>query len=327
MNPAVHTSARDPRLLDQVRSELRARHYSLKTERAYIQWIRQYILYHNKRHPIEMGAEEINAFIRHLAVTRDVSSSTQNQALCAIVYLYKHILKKEIGQLELIWAQKPKKLPVVYTVQETERILSHLHGVHQMVAMLLYGAGLRLMECLRLRIKDIDFGFRQITIHDGKGFKDRVTLLPDKTAEPLKAHIKKVREIHLNDLKNGCGTVYIPYALERKYPNASKEFGWQYVFPAHHLSKDPKTGIRRRHHLHESVIQKALKQAMRKAGIVKRGGCHSLRHSFATHLLQKGYDIRTVQELLGHKDIKTTQIYTHVLNRGGLGVKSPVDEL
>jgi len=279
-----YTVSQSPKLLDRVRAEMRAKHYSLKTEQAYIRWIKHYILYHSKRHPDELGENEINAFIRHLAVNRNVSSSTQNQALCAIVYLYKHILKKEIGQLELIWANKPKKLPVVFTVQEVKNILNHLHGVHWPAAMLMYGSGLRLMECLRLRIKDIDFGFKQITIHDGKGFKDRVTLLPEKMIEPLQVHIKNVKKINEKDLDQGFGSVYMPHALERKYPTASKEFGWQFVFPASQISADPRTGIERRHHLHETVIQKAIKQAIRKSGIIKHGSCHSLRHSFATHL-------------------------------------------
>lgn len=326
MSQSNATQSNPPKLLDQLRADLRARHYSLRTEEAYIKWIRQYIRFHHCRHPKDMAEDEINVFIRHLAVNRKVSSSTQNQALCAIVYLYKHIIKKEVGQLELIWAQKPKKLPVVYTPRETEKILSHMHGEHWLAATLLYGSGLRLMECLRLRIKDVDFGFKQITVIDGKGFKDRITLLPEKIVAPLQAHLKKVRKIHDKDLRMGYGIVYMPYALERKYPNAAKEFGWQFLFPARRISKDPRTGIKRRHHLHNTVIQKAFQQAGKKAGIIKHGGCHSLRHSFATHLLQNGYDIRTVQELLGHNDIKTTQIYTHVLNRGGLGVKSPADE-
>lgn len=310
-------------LLSQVQENLRARHYSLKTEKAYLGWIKQFILFHNKRHPQEMDAAEINAFLKYLAVERNVASATQNQALCAIVYLYKHILKKEIGDLELIWAQKSKRLPVVFTVEEIRRIISHIDGMHWIAAMLMYGSGLRLTECLRLRVKDI----KQIRIHDGKGFKDRVTALPEKLIDPLKKHLEKVKHQHNQDLEAGYGSVYLPYAYEKKFPNASKSFGWQYVFPASKLSKDPRTGIERRHHLHATVMRRVVKQAIIKAGILKQGGCHSLRHSFATHMLQNGYDIRTVQELLGHNHLETTQIYTHVLNRGGLGIKSPADDL
>jgi integron integrase len=321
------TSTRPPKLLDQVRAMLRARHYSLRTETAYLGWIKQFILYHKKRHPMEMGEEEINDFLKHLAVNKNVSSSTQNQALCAIVYLYKHVLNREIGELKLIWAEKPKKLPVVFTPGEIKAVMDQLKGIYWIMAMLMYGTGLRLMECLRLRVKDVDFSYRQITVHDGKGFKDRITMLPEKLVAPLTEHLKKVKKLHEKDLKEGYGSVYMPYALERKYPNASRELGWQYVFPARQISVDPRSGIKRRHHLDESVIQKALKEALRKAGILKHAGCHSLRHSFATHLLSRGSDIRTVQELLGHENVATTQIYTHVLNRGGMGVKSPADDL
>lgn len=317
---------REKSLISRLRENLRARHYSLKTEKAYISWIRQFVLFHNKRHPLEMDAPEINTFIKYLAVQRNVSSATQNQALCAIVYMYKHVLKKKVGELELIWAQKPKRLPVVFTVEEIQKITQQLKGTHWIAGMLMYGSGLRLMECLRLRVKDIDFGFKQITIHDGKGFKDRISTLPEKVIDPLKDHLEKVKQLHDNDLKAGYGSVYVPYALDRKYPNASKLFGWQYIFPAHKFSKDPRTGVERRHHLHSSVMQKVVSQAIKNAGILKHAGCHSFRHSFATHLLQKGYDIRTVQELLGHSNIQTTQVYTHVLNKGSNAVRSPADE-
>jgi integron integrase len=314
-------------LMEQVRAVLRALHYSLRTEKAYCSWILQFILFHQKRHPADMGEPEINGFLEHLAVEKNVSSSTQNQALCSIVFLYKQVLKKDIGKLDLIWAEKPKRLPVVFSPSEVQAVLSRLTGVPWLMAMLLYGSGLRLMECLRLRVKDIDFSYRQITVRDGKGFKDRVTMLPEKVVVPLQEHLKKVKTLHERDLAAGCGTVYLPYALERKYPNVAAELGWKYVFPAGDLSVDPVSGIRRRHHLDQTVLQKAVRRAIRGAGIIKHAGCHTLRHSFATHLLMKGSDIRTVQELLGHENVATTQIYTHVLNRGGLGVRSPADDL
>lgn len=320
-------AAKSPKLLDEVRADLRVRHYSLRTENAYLNWIHRFIRYHGNRHPSEMDEKEINDYLKHLAVDRNVSASTQNQALCAVVYLYKRILNREIGDLQLIWAEKPKKLPVVFTPGEITAIMDRLSGTYWLMAMLMYGSGLRLMECLRLRVKDVDFSYRQITVHDGKGFKDRVTMLPEKVAAPLLEHITKVKKLHGKDMKEGYGSVYLPYALERKYPNASKELGWQYVFPASRISTDPRTGIKRRHHLDETVLQKAVKQAIHNSGITKHAGCHSLRHSFATHLLMRGSDIRTVQELLGHENVATTQIYTHVLNRGGLGVKSPADDL
>ncbi|MBN2200421.1 integron integrase [bacterium] len=320
-------SPENPLWMDEMRAVLRAMHYSLRTETAYLGWAAGFVRYHENRHPSDMGEQQINEFLKHLAVHRNVSSSTQNQALCAIVFLYKHVLKKNIGELELIWAEKPRKLPVVFSPAEIKAVMSRLNGTAWMTAMLLYGSGLRLMECLRLRVKDIDFDYRQITVHDGKGFKDRVTMLPEKLVAPLKDHLAKVKNLHEKDLLGGTGSVYIPYALERKYPQASKGFAWQYVFPARQISVDPRSGIRRRHHLDAAVVQKAFKQAVRGAGILKHAGPHSLRHSFATHLLMRGSDIRTVQELLGHENVATTQIYTHVLNRGGLGVKSPADDL
>ena len=316
------------KLLDQVRDELRVRHYSLRTEESYISWIRRFILFHNKQHPVEMGEKEIKEYLTNLAVEGKVASSTQNQALCAIIFLYKEVLKSKIGNLEdTIWAKKPKKLPVVYTRDEVKAVLKNLKGTEWIVCNILYGAGLRLIECLRLRTQDIDFKYNQIIIRSGKGDKDRVTILPVIVKEILKARLNDVKKQHLKDLEKGYGNVYMPYALEKKYPNASKEFGWQYLFPSENLSTDPISGIIRRHHLDESPIQKAVKLANKKAGIIKNAGCHTLRHSFATHLLEAGTDIRTIQELLGHESLNTTMIYTHVINKGAFGVRSPVDTL
>lgn len=319
---------KSPRLLDQVRSVIRTMHYSYKTEKTYIHWIKRFIFFHNKKHPIDMSEKEINEFLTHLAVKGKVSSSTQNQALCAIIFLYKHVIKKEIGDLgNMVWAKKPKKIPVVFTRREVKMIIEQLSGVYRIMANLLYGAGLRLTECLKLRVKDIDFEYSQIIVRDGKGQKDRVTPLPESIKGSLLDHIEKVRKQHDSDLRSGFGEVYLPFALEKKYKNANKEWGWQYVFPASRISTDPATGIKRRHHLDESVLQKAVKTAIKKAGINKHAGCHNFRHSFATHLLEDGYDIRTVQELLGHEDLNTTMIYTHVMKKGGLGVTSPADRL
>jgi integron integrase len=318
---------REPRLLDKVREALRVRHMSKRTEEAYVQWIRRYILFHGKRHPSEMGEREINAFLTHLAVERRVSASTQNQALCGLLFLYRAVLDREVGDLELIRARKRRKLPVVLTREEVKSVLSHLQGLDRLFLTLLYGTGMRLMELLRLRVKDVDFSANQITVRDGKGAKDRLTVLPAAVKPALQRHLKDLRRLHERDLEEGYGEVYLPYALARKYPNAGREWGWQYLFPATILSVDPRSGTRRRHHLDERVFQKAFREAVRKAGIVKPATCHTLRHSFATHLLRDGYDIRTVQELLGHRSVKTTMIYTHVLNRGGRGVLSPLDSL
>lgn len=315
------------KLLDDLRGAIRVRHYSRRTEDAYIKWVHKFILFHKKRHPLEMGESEINAFLTHLAVDENVSASTQNQALCAIIFLYKQVLMKEIGEIPLIWAQKPKRLPVVLSRDEVKGILSHLKGEYWLMAILMYGAGLRLLECLRLRVKDVDFHYQQIIVRDAKGAKDRVVPLPNRAIIPLKEQIARVKKIHDKDLTQGYGNVYMPFALERKFPNAGKEFKWQYIFPSHRISKDPRSSYFRRHHVDESVMQKVLKQAVFKAEIRKRATSHSLRHSFATHLLQDGYDIRTVQELLGHANIETTMIYTHVINKGGRGVKSPADNL
>ena len=316
----------EPKLLDRVRAVMRQKHYSMRTEESYISWIKRFVYFHNLRHPDEMGAKEITAFVSALATEQNVSASTQNQALCALVFLYKQVLEREPGEFEnIIRAQRPKRLPVVLTRDEVKRVLEKLSGVHWLMAMLLYGSGLRLRECLQLRVKDVDFGYLQITVRDGKGEKDRRTMLPKSVILPLREHLEKVKAIHDQDLKRGFGETRLPYALAKKYPNAGKDWGWQYVFPASRLSKDPLDGVWRRHHIHESVLQKAVKGAVRAVGITKPAGCHTLRHSFATHLLEAGYDIRTVQELLGHARVETTMIYTHVLNKGGMGVKSPAD--
>lgn len=316
------------KLLDQVRDALRLKHYSIRTEEAYVDWIKRFILFHNKRHPREMGTPEIEHFLTHLAVEQNVAASTQNQALAAILFLYRQVLKQELDTpINSIRAKQPKRLPVVLTPHEVNLILRHLSGTHRLMAQLLYGSGLRLMECVRLRVKDVDFAHHAIIVRDGKGEQDRVTILPDSLCALLQEHLQRVKRLHDQDLARGSGAVYLPYALERKYPNANREWGWQYVFPSERLSTDPRSGITRRHHLDESGLQKAVRQAAQRAHIPKPVGCHTFRHSFATHLLQNGYDIRTVQELLGHKDVKTTMIYTHVLQRGGLAVQSPLDRL
>jgi integron integrase len=318
---------RPPKLLDQVRDVLRVKHYSRRTEDAYVDWIRRYILFHHKRHPREMGVAEIQAFLTHLAVNQHVAASTQNQALSALIFLYRDVLNLELhGTIDAIRAKKPRRLPTVLTKEEVQQVLQELSGTPHLMAALLYGSGLRLMECLRLRVKDLDFARREITIRDGKSGKDRRTMLPASLVLPLQMHVCQVKQIHTQDLADGYGSVYLPDALERKYPHAAKEWIWQYVFPATQISADPHTGIRRRHHLDESVLQKAVRKAAQRSGIPKRITCHTFRHSFATHLLENGYDIRTVQELLGHKDVSTTMIYTHVLNKGGLAVRSPLDQ-
>ena len=314
------------KLLDQVRDVIRRKHYSIRTEQAYIDWIKRFIIYHRKRHPGEMAEEEVAEFLTHLARHLNVAASTQNQALSALLFLYKEVLKHEIGWLEKVErAKKPPKLPVVLSRGEVKEIFEHLHGVPKLMACLLYGSGLRLMECVRLRIKDIDFALAQITVRDAKGGKDRITMLPLNLSEPLRRHLSRVKAQHEQDLEDGFGSVHLPFAFARKSPNAAREWGWQYVFPSSRLSIDPRSGRKQRHHIAGGVLQSALKRAVNAAGIVKRANCHSLRHSFATHLLSRGYDIRTVQELLGHKDVSTTMIYTHVLNRPGIGVKSPLD--
>lgn len=314
------------KLIPTIHDIMRMKHYSYETEKTYVQWIKRYIFYHKKRHPLEMGEREISAFLSHLSVNEHVAASTQNQALNAIVFLYKHVLKKDIGELKNIyWAKRPSRLPVVLTQDEVHRILEKLHGKPYLMVSILYGTGIRLMECLHLRVKDIDFGYHQIIVRDGKGQKDRVTMLPEKITEPLRHHLKSVKLIHEKDLHEGFGVVELPFALSRKYPNAAKEWAWQYVFPSINRSIDPRSGIERRHHLHKTVLPRYIRRAAREARITKRVTSHTFRHSFATHLLEKGYDIRTVQQLLGHKDVRTTMKYTHVLNKGGMGVKSPLD--
>jgi len=326
LNTAQKGTAPPPKLLDQLRDAIRLRHYSIRTEETYVQWVRRFIFFHGKRHPGEMGAPEITAFLTHLAVKEKISASTQNQALNAIAFLYRQVLKREMGELdEIVRAKRPDRLPVFFSSTEAKAVLGHLDGVDKIMGSLLYGSGLRLMECLRLRIKDIDFEYKQIIVHDGKGQKDRATPLPTSLIEPLKTQMAKAKATHDQDLKEGYGAVFLPNALETKYPNANREWGWQYLFPASKRAVDPRTGVVRRHHLHESVLQRAVKMAVRAAGMTKPASCHTFRHSFATHLLQSGYDIRTVQELLGHKDVSTTMIYTHVLKSGAQGVKSPLD--
>jgi integron integrase len=314
------------KLLDQMRHVLRLKHMSIRTEEAYISWIRRFILFHHKRHPKDMGAEEIRAFLTHLAVHDQVAASTQNSALCALLFLYREVLKQTFPDLgEIEWAKKPRRTPTVFSRDEVQAVLAQLTGTHWLMASLLYGAGLRLMECLRLRVKDIDFAYSQIIVRDGKGAQDRVTILPQMADAPLQRHLAKVKLLHEEDIAEGYGDVYLPYALARKYPRAGTSWEWQYIFPATKRSIDPRSGLERRHHLSEAMLQRAVKQAIRCANLAKSGSCHTLRHSFATHLLENGYDIRTVQELLGHKDVSTTMIYTHVLQRGGRGVRSPLD--
>jgi len=316
-----------PKLLDLVRQSLRRKHYSLRTEASYLAWIRRFILYQNKRHPRDMGSPEIEAFLTHLAIDRKVSAPTQNQALSALLFLYRHVLGLDIDiPLQAMRARRSHHLPTVLTRGEVQQLISCLSGTHQLMAKLLYGSGLRLMEGFRLRIKDIDFSQRQIVVRDGKGLKDRLTMLPENLIPALREHLQRVRLLHDQGLQEGHGLVSLPYALERKYPLAETEWMWQYLFPSPRLSTDPRNGATRRHHADPSSLQRAIHRAARLAGIEKHVSCHTLRHSFATHLLENGYDIRTVQELLGHKDVKTTMIYTHVLNRGGLAVRSPLDQ-
>ncbi|HKI85840.1 MAG TPA: integron integrase [Thermoanaerobaculia bacterium] len=316
-----------PKLLDRVRDALRVRHMSPKTEKAYVHWIRQFILFHDKRHPQEMAEEEVTAFLTHLATARHVSASTQNQALSALLFLYRYILGRELGDLDAIRAKRPKRVPVVLTRGEVLRLLDNMTGVPRLVATLLYGAGLRLQEALTLRVKDLDFSFHEITVRSGKGDKDRVTMFPVVLEESLHKHLMRVQALHGRDLVCGLGRVSLPDALARKYPSASTEWAWQYVFPSESVSRDRETGEPRRFYMSPRTVQRAVKRAVRQAQILKHASCHTLRHSFATHLLLSGYDIRTVQELLGHRSVRTTMIYTHVLNRGGHGVRSPADSL
>ena len=322
------TVTKSPKLLDQVRDRLRTRHYSIRTERAYVDWIKRFIWFHGRRHPRELGASEVEAFLSHLAVAREVSASTQNQAKSALLFLYREVMEIELPWLDNVTqAKTPQRMPVVLTVAEVQRVLARLEGTVWLMASLLYGTGLRLMECVRLRMKDMDFERLEIMVRDGKGAKDRVTMLPGRLVAPLQAHLERVRKLHEEDLVAGYGEVYLPNALARKYPNAAREWGWQYAFPSRNLSVDPRSGVTRRHHADEKALQRAMKRAVQEAGIAKPATPHTLRHSFATHLLQSGYDIRTVQELLGQKDVSTTMIYTHVLNKGGKGVRSPLDSV
>lgn len=315
-----------PRLLDQVRQQIRLRNYSIRTEAVYAEWVKRYIRFHRYRHPAEMGAPEVEAFLTHLAVNRNVAGSTQNQALAALLFLYKEVLKIDLPWLEgVVRAKKPKHLPVVLTREEVARVLAELSGVHWLVANLLYGSGLRVLEALRLRVKDVEFARGEILVRDGKGQKDRVTMLPRLVSVALREHLEQVMLLHRQDLAEGFGRANLPFALARKYPHAAAEWGWQFVFPSGNRSEDPRSKGIFRHHLHEKTIQRAMREAVRRAGIAKLATPHTLRHSFATHLLESGQDIRTVQELLGHADVKTTMIYTHVLNRGGLAVLSPLD--
>ena len=324
--PAATTDR--PKLLDRVRHAIRAKHYSRRTESAYVDWIRRYIIFHHKRHPSDMRAPEIAAFLTWLATERRVSASTQNQALSAVLFLYRNVLHIEIGRIgDVPRARMPVRIPVVLSRDEVARIMKHLDGLTWIMVALLYGAGLRLQECLELRVKDIDLEQRQIVVRRGKGQKDRPTVLPTAVVEPLARHLKSVKRQHAADLARGFRRVVVPFALDRKYPNAPTEWGWQFVFPASRVCTDPRWGSPTRFHLHESVVQKAVAHAARQAGLTKRVGPHTFRHSFATHLLEDGYDIRTVQELLGHADVSTTMVYTHVCNRGPLGVRSPIDRL
>ena len=317
-----------PKLMDQMHEALRSRHYARRTEQTYRQWVIRFIRFHKMRHPADMGEVEINAYLTHLAVEGHVSASTQTQALSAILFLYRHVIGVEIGDLgDLVRARKPKRLPVVLTREEVRDLLENLQGDRRLMASLMYGSGLRLMECLRLRVLDIDFQRGELTVRDGKGAKDRVTMLPASLKTPLARHLERVRAVHKRDLAEGWGRVVMPDALDRKYPHASAEWRWQWVFPQETRWRDSKTGQQGRHHIHESLLQRCVKDAVRRSEIVKRAGCHTLRHSFATHLLEAGYDIRTIQELLGHSSVTTTMIYTHVLNKGGRGVTSPMNVL
>lgn len=320
------SSPRAPRLLDRVREAIRRKHYSRRTEETYIHWIKRFIYHSGKRHPSDMGAPEVTAFLNHLATAHHVASATQNQALSALLFLYREVLGQALPWLDgLDRAKRPVRLPVVLSEAEVRALLSQLEGIKWLMASLLYGAGLRLRECLMLRVKDVDFSYHQILVRESKGGKDRVTMLPEAVIQPLHVHLGKVNFLHRRDLAEGYGEVWLPGALSRKYPRAGYEWGWQFVFPSKNRSPDPETGVIRRHHIYPDTLHRAVKYAAREARIHKPVSSHTLRHSFATHLLQAGYDIRTVQELLGHRDVSTTMVYTHVMNKGGRGVKSPLD--
>jgi len=320
------TPAQPPRLIERVRSALRLKHYSSRTEESYVQWITRYILFHAKRHPQEMGRAEIQLFLAHLVADEHVPVSKQARALNALLFLYRDVLDIELdGPIEIVRAKKPQRLPIVMTQAETRQVLAGFTGVHQLMAKLLYGSGLRLMECVRLRVKDVDLERRELVVRDGQGMKDRVTMLPAALVAPLQEHLRRVKLIHQDDLAQGYGAVYLPAALECKHPSANREWGWQYIFPSSRLSTDLRSGVMRRHHIDARSLQYAVRQSVQLAGLVKPISCHTFRHSFATHLLEAGYDLRTFQGLLGHKDVKTTMIYTHVLRRGSLAVRSPLD--
>ena len=321
------SAAQPPKLLDRLRHACRVRHFSIRTEDAYAAWAERFIRFHGIKHPGELAEPEVNAFLTHLAVERNVAASTQNQALAALLFLYEHVLGKPLDQLAIVRANRPRRLPVVLTLDEVRLVLGRLDGVHGLFGRMLYGTGMRLLECLRLRVKDIDFTLRQITVRGGKGDKDRVTVLPAGVIADLHEQLRTARRLHEADLAEGFGRVELPTAIERKYPNAAAEWGWQYVFPSVKRSRDPRSGVERRHHLHEGAMSRAISEAIRSAGITKHATAHTLRHSFATHLIADGTDIRTVQELLGHESVETTMIYTHVLNRGGRGVTSPLDRM
>jgi integron integrase len=319
-------SASRPRLFDEVRRKFRLKHYSVRTERAYLQWMRRFILMNGNRHPRELGGAEVERFLSHLATEGEVAASTQNQALSALLFLYRQVLDVELPWMEnVVRAKRPRRVPTVLSRDEVQRLLAAMDGRTWLLSSLLYGTGMRLMECLRLRVKDVDFARNEIVVRDGKGGKDRHTVLPRLLVEPLQREVARARLLHERDLAVGCGEVWLPHALARKYPKAAREFGWQYVFASTQRARDPRGGTLRRHHFDDAVLTRALKRATRAANIVKPVSAHTLRHSFATHMIEAGYDIRTVQELLGHSDVATTQIYTHVLNRGGHGVISPLD--
>ena len=315
------------RFIDRLRAYIRAQHLAYKTEKTYVHWILRFIRFHDKRHPEKMGSKEVETYLNHLAVHNNVSKNTQKTALNSLSFLYHRFLQRDLGELDIAHAKRARRIPVIFSHKEASRVIKNLEGIYQLIAQLMYGSGLRINECLRLRVKDIDFDMSMIIVRNGKGNKDRRTLLPESLVTALKEKIQYVNNLHTFDMANGHGAVYLPYALAKKYPGAAEELGWQYLFPAGHVSVDPRSDVTRRHHIMDSTVQRHVRQAIKKAGIVKQSGCHTFHHSFATQLLENGYDIGTIQELLGHSDVSTTEIYTHVLKRGGKGVISPVDAL